>query len=75
MTDITNPRFNIANVPFEQRLDCLNQLTDARDNGIITQGEMLDIMCVQWFDQYRISTFGSQSLYKHNACSRSFYLF
>lgn len=64
MTDITNPKFNIANVPFEQRLDCLNQLTDARDNGIITQDEMLDIMCVQWFDQYKISTL-----------SRSFYLF
>ena len=53
--DITNPQFNIANVPFEQRLDCLNQLSDARDNGVITQDEMLNIACVQWFDQYKIS--------------------
>ena len=53
--DITNPQFNIANVPFEQRVDCLNQLSDARDNGVITQDEMLNIACVQWFDQYKIS--------------------
>jgi len=53
--DITNPQFNIANVPFEQRLDCLNQLSNARDNGVITQDEMLNIACVQWFDQYKIS--------------------
>jgi len=64
ITDITNPKFNIANVPFEQRLNCLNQLTDARDSGVITQDEMLDIACVQWFDQYQISTL-----------TRSFYLF
>ena len=53
--DINNPQFNIANVPFDERVDCLNQLTDARDNGLITQDEMLDIACVQWFDQYKIS--------------------
>ena len=55
ITDIFNPQFNIANVPFELRLDCLNQLSDARDNGLITQDEMLNIACVQWFDQYKIS--------------------
>ena len=53
--DINNPQFNIANVPFDERVDCLNQLTDARDNGVITQDEMLNIACVQWFDQYLIS--------------------
>jgi len=53
--DINNPQFNIANVPFDERVDCLNQLTDARDNGVITQDEMLYIACVQWFDQYLIS--------------------
>ncbi len=53
--DINNPQFNIANVPFDERVDCLNQLSDARDNGVITQHEMLNIACVEWFDQYRIS--------------------
>lgn len=53
--DINNPQFNIANVPFEQRLDCLNQISDARDKGLITQDEMLDIVCVQWFDQWKIT--------------------
>ena len=53
--DITNPQFNIANIPFEQRLDCLNQISDARDKGFVTQDEMLNIGCVQWFDQYKIS--------------------
>ena len=53
--DINNPQFNIANVPFDERVDCLNQLSDARDNGVITQDEMLNIACVEWFDQYRIS--------------------
>lgn len=53
--DINHPQFNIAKVPFEQRVDCLDQLTDARDNGVITQHEMLNIACVQWFDQYLIS--------------------
>ena len=54
--DIFNPQFNIANIPFEQRLDCLDQISDARDNGFITQDEMLNIVCVQWFDQWKIST-------------------
>ena len=53
--DIFNPQFNIANIPFEQRLDCLNQISDARDNGFITQDEMLNIVCVQWFDQWKIA--------------------
>lgn len=53
--DIFNPQFNIANIPFEQRLNCLNQISDARDNGFITQDEMLNIVCVQWFDQWKIS--------------------
>jgi len=53
--DIMNPQFNIANVPFEQRVNCLDQLTDARDSGLITQDEMLNIVCVQWFDQWKIS--------------------
>lgn len=53
--DIFNPQFNIANIPFEQRLDCLNQISDARDNGFITQDEMLNIVCIQWFDQWKIS--------------------
>ena len=54
--DIFNPQFNIANIPFEQRLDCLNQISDARDNEFITQDEMLNIVCTQWFDQWKIST-------------------
>ena len=53
--DIMNPQFNIANIPFEQRLDCLNQISDARDSGLITQDEMLNIVCIQWFDQWKIS--------------------
>ena len=53
--DIMNPKFNIANIPFEQRLDCLNQISDARDSGLITQDEMLNIVCIQWFDQWKIS--------------------
>ena len=55
ITDINNPKFNIANIPFEQRLDCLNQISDARDNEFITQDEMLNIVCVQWFDQWKIT--------------------
>jgi len=55
ITDIFNPQFNIANIPFEQRLGCLNQVTDARDNGFITQDEMLNIVCIQWFDQWKIT--------------------
>ena len=55
ITDINNPQFNLANIPFEQRLDCLNQISDARDNEFITQDEMLNIVCVQWFDQWKIT--------------------
>lgn len=55
ITDIFNPQFNIANIPFEQRLDCVNQISDARDNGLITQDEMLSIVCIQWFDQWKVS--------------------
>ena len=53
--DITNPKFNIANVPFDERVDCLNQLIDTRDKGLITQGEMMDIAFGQWVDQHKIS--------------------
>ena len=60
ITDIFNPQFNIANIPFEQRLDCLNQISDARDNGFITQDEMLNIVCVQWFDQWKITKLKQQ---------------
>lgn len=52
--DIMNPKFNIANVPAEQRVDCLNQLIDARDNGFVTQNESIDIAAVQWYDQCQI---------------------
>lgn len=60
VTDIFNPQFNIANIPFEQRLDCLNQISDARDNGFVTQDEMLNIVCVQWFDQWKITKLKQQ---------------
>jgi hypothetical protein len=60
--DINNPQFNIANIPFEQRLDCLNQISDARDSGFITQDEMLDIVCIQWFDQWKITKLKSGTL-------------
>ena len=53
--DIMNPKFNIANVPAEQRVDCLNQLIDARDNGFVTQNESIDIAAVQWYDQCQIA--------------------
>ena len=53
--DITNPQFNIANVPSGERVDCMNQLSDARDNGVITHDEMLDIACVQWYVQHKVS--------------------
>jgi len=55
ITDVTNPQFNITNVPFDERIDCLNQLSDARDNGVITQDEMLNIACVQWYVQHKVS--------------------
>ena len=52
ITDITTPQFNINNVPFEQRVDCLNQLSDARDNGFITQKELLGIFD-EWYIQFK----------------------
>ena len=50
--DINNPQFNIANVPFDERVDCLNQLSDARDNGFITQKELLGIVD-EWFIRFK----------------------
>ena len=50
--DITNPQFNIVNVSFEQRIDCMNQLSDARDNGFITQKELLGIFD-EWYIQFK----------------------
>ena len=50
--DINNPQFNIANVPFDERIDCLNQLSDARDNGFITQKELLGIVD-EWYVQFK----------------------
>ena len=52
ITDITAPQFNINNVPAEQRVDCLNQLSDARDNGFITQKELLGIFD-EWYIQFK----------------------
>ncbi|MEK9697817.1 MAG: hypothetical protein VW270_18765 [Candidatus Poseidoniales archaeon] len=51
--DINNPQFNIVNVPADERVDCLNQVIDARDNGLITQKESLDIVCNQWYIQFK----------------------
>ena len=53
ITDITTPQFNINNVPAEQRVDCLNQLIDARDNGFITVNESVDIAADQWYIQVK----------------------
>ena len=50
--DINNPQFNIANVPFDERVDCLNQLSNARDNGFITQKELLGIVD-EWYIQFK----------------------
>lgn len=58
--DITNPKFNISNVPAEQRVDCLNQLIDARDNGFVTPNESIDIAAVQWYDQCQIAKLKQQ---------------
>ena len=52
ITDITTPQFNINNVPAEQRVNCLNQLSDARDNGFITQKELLGIFD-EWYIQFK----------------------
>ena len=51
--DINNPQFNIVNVPADERVDCLDQVIDARDNGLITQEESLDIVCNQWYIQFK----------------------
>jgi len=53
--DITDSQFNISNVPSNERVDCLNQVIDARDNGFITQEESLDIICNQWYIQYKVT--------------------
>jgi len=53
--DITDSQFNISNVPSDERVDCLNQVIDARDNGFITQEESLDIICNQWYIQYKVT--------------------
>lgn len=53
--DITDSQFNISNVPSDERVDCLNQVIDARDNGFITQEESLDIVCNQWYIQYKVA--------------------
>jgi len=58
--DITNSQFNISNVPFDERVDCLNQVMDARDNGFITQEESLDIVCNQWYIQHKVSKLTKQ---------------
>ena len=50
--DINNPQFNINNVPFDERIDCMNQLSDARDNGFITQKELLGIFD-EWYIQFK----------------------
>ena len=50
--DINNPQFNIANVPSGERVDCMNQLSDARDNGFITQKELLGIFD-EWYIQFK----------------------
>lgn len=51
--DINNPQFNIVNVPADERIDCWEQVIDARDNGLITQEESLDIVCNQWYIQFK----------------------
>lgn len=53
--DVFHPQFNIVNVPSDERVDCLNQVMDARDNGIVTHNEALDIVCSQWYIQHKTS--------------------
>lgn len=55
ITDIFSPQFNIVNVTREQRIDCANQVMDAFENNIITHPEALDIICEQWFTQWKIA--------------------
>ena len=55
ITDVTNPKFNIASIPPMQRTVPMYQLIRTRDGGLITQGEMVDIMCSQWHIQVKAS--------------------
>jgi len=55
ITDVTNPKFNIASIPPMQRTIPMYQLLRARDRGSITQDEMTDIMCSQWHIQVKAS--------------------
>ena len=60
--DIFHPQFNIANVPAEQRSDCLNQLIDARNNGFVTPNESIDIAADQWYIQVKANELKQQKL-------------
>jgi len=53
ITDVTNPKFNIVNVPFDNRFQCMEQIWDARDKGFISHNEALDIVCNQWYIQVK----------------------
>jgi len=53
-TDINNPQFNLANIPPHNRFDYAIQLSVARDNGLITQHEMLDVFD-EWYIQVKVS--------------------
>jgi len=53
ITDVTNPKFNIANLPFDNRFQCMEQVWNARDKGFISQDEALDIVCNQWYIQVK----------------------
>ena len=55
ITDVTNPKFNIVNIPFLNRIQCMEQIWDARDKGFISQNEALDIVCNQWYIQVKAS--------------------
>ena len=59
ITDITTPQFNINNVSAEQRVDCMNQLSDARNNGFITQNELLGIFD-EWYIQFKAAKLKQQ---------------
>jgi len=53
ITDVTNPKFNIASIPFDNRFQCMEQIWNARDKGFISQKEALDIVCNQWYIQVK----------------------
>jgi hypothetical protein len=55
ITDVTNPKFNIASIPPMQRTVPMYQLVRAREGGLITQDEFLDIACNQWYIQVKAS--------------------